>query len=760
MPSNPADSLLIEMRPRFQSAVASEATARARMLIAKKFRSGDQWPQAIRDLREGNGVSGVTATGPRPCLTIDRISQPIQQVVNQIKGAHFGIEVSPNGAGASDEIAELYEGYFRRMQNKARAEDPTGWAAEDAVVCGLGWFGLNSEYCNTEDDDQDLCQIRVDNSLSIYRDPGATPPVFRDGRFLFVTDHLTRDACQDRWRHFDVKSLEDFSSTGDAPLLWATDESVTIVQYWRLVYSEAKTPTGRTYLKPEVRWSTCSATQILEGYGSEKAQKDEGIWPGTRIPFFPVLGKLMNIDGVVIMQGMVDAAIDSQRMVNYMYSGAVELTALSSKDPIVVDPAAIEGWELIWQRSQVDSLALIPARSFHPDNPNLRFEKPYKMGSSSQIGAMVEMLARSEEGIKATTGIFDPSLGSANPSQKTKGGILALQQQADQGNSHWNEALKNTLIEYADEVMAALPTYLSRPGRIIEIEDKNGDLQRVMLNQPFTKNAKGHPMPVLLPGTDTPVMDPQQAQQLTQGVAQFFDTTKGGKYRVTATVGKSLANQREAQSQAIGELIQAAPEYMIPRIADVYVETLSFPGHQKIAERLKMGNTYAQDPNQAPDPMQLQQENQQLKAQNAELQKAADPNQTKLQIAAHGDALTLQVARENNQTKIVVAEIGAKVDAMIQQMVEDRALFRDIAGLNHEAQQAARQALHERAQQHHDSAHEVGMAAADHVRAIELADKQHQQALEQGAVSHDQQMESQTTPPPVAPNAQQGQPNE
>ncbi len=668
--------------------------------------------------------------------------------------------MSPNGAGASDEIAEIYEGYFRRMQNKARAEDPTGWAAEDAVVCGLGWFGLNSEYCNDEDDDQDLCQIRVDNSLSIYRDPGATPPVFRDGRFLFVTDHLTRDACKDRWPDFDIGSLEDFSSTGDAPILWATEESVTIVQYWRIVYAEQRTKSGRRIMKPEVRWSTCSATQILEGYGSEKAQKDEGIWPGTRIPFFPVLGKLMNIDGVVIMQGMVDAAIDSQRMVNYMYSGAVELTALSSKDPIVVDPAAIEGWELIWQRSQVDSLALIPARSFHPDNPSLRFEKPYKMGNSSQIGAMVEMLARSEEGIKATTGIFDPSLGSANPSQKTKGGILALQQQADQGNSHWNEALKNTLIEYADEVMAALPTYLSRPGRIIEIEDRNGELQRVMINQPFTKNDKGHPVPVLLPHTQTAVMDPEQAKMLTNGVSEFFDTTKGGRYRVTATVGKSLANQREAQSQAIGELIQAAPEYMIPRIADVYVETLSFPGHQKIAERLKMGNPYAQDPNAQPDPMQLQQENQQLKAQMQELQKAADPNQTRLAIAAHGDALDWQKAQLEAQVKIVVADIMTKNAAAIADMKAQIDVYAKIAGLTQEERLAEKAHMHDAAKVLHQSAHDLGMAAVQHSHATQQADQQHAQGLEAGAISHDQQMESQTTPPPVDPNAQQGQPHE
>ncbi len=747
------DALLTEMRDRFQTCISAEASSRQRMLLAKQFRGGNQWPDAIRQLREGNGTAGVTATGPRPCLTIDRISQPIQQVVNQIKGAHFSIEVLPNGGAATEAIAELYEGYFRRIQNKARAEDPTGWAAEDAVVAGLGWFGLNSEYCNDQDDDQDLCQIRVDNSLSVYRDPAATPPIFRDGRFAFVTDHLTRDAVKSRWPKFDVQSLEAFRGTGDQPATWGDEKTITIVCYWRIEYADAKAKSGRPIQKPTVKWSICSATQVLEGFGSGGAQDQEGIWPGKRIPLFPVVGKLMNIDGQVIMQGMVEPAMDSQRMVNYMYSGAVELTALSSKDPIVVDPAAIEGWELIWQRSQVDSLALIPARTWHPDNPNLRFEKPYKMGNSSQIAACVEMLQVSEEGIKATTGIFDPSLGSANPSQKTKGGILALQQQADQGNSHWIEAFKNTLVEYADEVITVLPHYLDRPGRIIQIEDKNGDTQHVMVNQPFTKGKDG-PQVVMHPDTGKPVMDPQVAAEITNGVSQFFDLTAGGQYAVTATVGKNLATQREAQSAAIGQLIEASPEYMIPRIADVYVETLSFPGHQKIAERLKMGNPFAQEANQAPDPVQLQQENQQLKAQMAELQKAADPNKTKLTIAAQGDALDWHKAQLEAQTKIAVADIMSKNAAAIADVKAQIDVYAKVAGLVQEERLAEKAHMKDAAQSMHDSAHELALGAAEHVRTKELADQQHQQALEQSQQGHQQALEQGAQPPPVDPNAQ------
>ncbi len=742
MPTDPNLPDLVLMREQFQSCVEAETPRRKLMLEAKKFSGGDQWPQAIKDLREGNGASGITASGPRPCLTIDRISQPIQQVVNQIKGAHFGVEVSPNGGGASDEVAEIYEGYFRRMQNRARAEDPTGWAAEDGVVSGLGWFGLNSEYCNDEDDTQDLCQERIDNSLSVYTDPSAVPPTFKDSRFAFVTEHLTKSACLARWEDFDGSSLEDFTSTGDNPGLWANKDTVTIVKWWRVVHTAKKLKSGRTVQVPEVRWSICCATQVLEGYGLPNQPPKTGIWAGKRIPLFPVVGKLRNIDGDVLMTGMVYPAIDAQRMVNYMYSGAVELTALSSKDPIVVDPAAIEGWEMIWQRAQVDSLALIPARSFHPDNPSLRFEKPYKMGASSQIGAMVEMLVRSEEGIKATTGIFDANLGKENSRDKSGRAILALQQQGDAGNSNWIEAYKNALIAFADEVIVALPHYLDTPGRILEILDKNEDAQRVMLNQPFTRGPNGQPQPVLNPQTQQPVMDPEEAKRLTDGVAKFLDLKKG-QYVVTAKVGKAKATQLDAANEAMGQLIEAAPEYMIPRIADVYVESLSFPGHMKIAERLKMGNPFAKDQNQQTADLQsVQAENEQLKAQMQDTQQLADKNKTdlekvKLQEVAESERRRAELDskeamnRADNETRLAVAELGAKVDRLTL-FLEERNRIGVQLGDQAEAA-AARE-------------HEVGMAGM-----------QHQQGLEASQVGHEQALEQAQTPPPIDPNAQLSQ---
>ena len=95
------DPVIAEARKRWKLSEEAEEAQRTRILAAKKFRAGDQWPEAIKIQREGSSaIQGVAAQPARPCLTIDRLSQPVRQLSNQIKQAAFSIEVMPNGFGA------------------------------------------------------------------------------------------------------------------------------------------------------------------------------------------------------------------------------------------------------------------------------------------------------------------------------------------------------------------------------------------------------------------------------------------------------------------------------------------------------------------------------------------------------------------------------------------------------------------------------------------------------------------------------------
>ena len=72
-------------------------------------------------------------------------------------------------------------------------------------------------------------------------------------------------------------------------------------------------------------------------------------WLGTRIPLFPVLGEELNIDGKCILRGIISEGMDAQRMVNYTYSGAMEIFALEPKSPWIAEAQTVAPFAAIWR---------------------------------------------------------------------------------------------------------------------------------------------------------------------------------------------------------------------------------------------------------------------------------------------------------------------------------------------------------------------------------------------------------------------------
>ena len=155
------DPLIVEARERWTRCADAENKQRARIILAKKFRSGDQWPTDIKVAREGgNAIAGMPPQPARPCLVVDRLSQPVRQASNTIKQADFSFDVEPNGGGADVEVADIYKGSFRKTLADSRGESPHEWAADQAIEGGIGWFRLRTDYVHeTWDGDPNAPEI-------------------------------------------------------------------------------------------------------------------------------------------------------------------------------------------------------------------------------------------------------------------------------------------------------------------------------------------------------------------------------------------------------------------------------------------------------------------------------------------------------------------------------------------------------------------------------------------------------------------------
>lgn len=737
MASRP-DALILEARQRWTLCQEAEETQRTAILEAKKFRAGDQWPEAIKIAREGgNAIQGQAPQPPRPCFVVDRLAQPCRQISNSIKNADFSFEVLPNSEGANEEVGELFQGYLRRVWNQARDESPVEWAADQAVEGGIGWFRIRTKYVHetwTGDPndpaifDQELCLERITNNLTVYCDPYADKPTRSDAQFLFVTEDLNKDEFERRYPDADLRGLEDMRGTGDAGKFlnaWVTKDAIRIAEYWRIVYAnrefvwtkkgkiyEGKAPKGeqvrmtRTMRVPTVKGSKINAFEELEAFA----------WAGSRIPLIPVLGEELNIDGRVKLRGVIEPGMDAQRMVNYTFSGAVEIFALANKNQPIVPAAAVQNYKAIWQSRNSVNWSYLPIDSH--DSEGRELPPPVFNSTPAPIQAAVQLMQVSEESVKASTTFFDASLGSLSPQQRSGTAIQSLQSQNDLATANYPDNVRRALV-YAGSLMVEVIPKITRKGQILSILGIDDEPEQVIAGQVFNYGLPGQQKqtrPQVSQG-----VSPEEAA-LSQGLHKFYDLNNG-TYSVTVDMGKATATKVEEGRAALGELIPHLPPEMAAVLTPEYIETINMPDAHKMAELARKAlppNLQPQQEGQQQNPQvqQLQQQVQQL--QQVIQSKTAEKQ---VEMKAQFDR-EVQIQQMKDATSIAVARINASKDAdktLVEAQEEQLATGLKIA---HEERMAAQ-----------DNAHEVGLAAQAHVHATIQDAQAHHQALEQTAQS-------------------------
>ena len=772
------DPIVSEARKRWARCDEAESSQRAAILAAKKFRAGDQWPEAIRLQRQGSqAIQGQAAQPPRPCLTIDRLSQPVRQISNTIKSASFAIDVLPNGHGADDDVADIYKGYLRRVQNLSRGESPIEWAADGAIEGGIGWFRILTEYVQTRwpDDqppdaslfDQEVRLGRIANNLTVYCDPSANKPTRADAQFMFVTEDLSRDEFRSRFKKgakdaaITEASLDAFVSTGDMPG-WVSDESVRIAEYWRVTYQDetwvqltsgvivkgdavpkdAVIAHRRTMRVPVVTCYIINAVEVLERYD----------WLGSHIPLIPILGEELNVDGKAVLRGVIQEGMDAQRMINYAYSGAIEIFALAPKSPFVAAAGQIDPYKGIWQTANIYNHAYLPYEPVAVGGEVL--PPPQRQTAEAPIEAAVALMQKSEEAVKATTLLDDPSLGSYNPQEHSGRAIEALQARADLNASLYPSNVTRALI-YAGELMIELIPKITRPGQLVQILGMDDEPEQVIVGQPFTEGPNG-------PQPSPPEVTPEIAA-LSKGLHKFYDL-KAGRYAVTAVAGKAEATRREAGASALGELIPKLPPEMAAVATPDYVEQLSFPGAHQIAEKLRkaLPPQLQQQEGDQPNVAQLQQQLQQaqqihdLMAKELEAKtQVIQTDQIKVQAQLKETAMNNASAEKRTliQATAQMLQTQAKLDA------EDARTFVDAMenrlGKVLELHMQKLQAVHDAASQGRSDAHDMLMSNLEHQQTLQQNQQAHAQALQQGQQQQQNTLEQQAQQAALQPTPQE-----
>lgn len=646
----------------------------------------DPWSEQAKAERAGQMVGGKPVP-PRPMLTIDKLGQPRQLIQNQFRQARLGINLHPTGVKANPETAQAIQGLYRSIEQMSHADQARGWAFSRARDAGMGFYRITTDYDDESGHPFDQV-IKIDRILyqsSVYLDPAAQKPDFRDGMFAFIVAWLPIDRFKALYPGADLPGESEamqFSAMAEITPDWVRQDgagkAIMVAEYWYKRYEKQTMvllEDGSTVIKEEQPkgWKAPEGaptrdhevTQVWYcklAPGGDPLQHLEGPREieGQYIPIVPVIAEEINpYDEKRCWQGIVRPNRDAVRSYNYAASTLIERMALEPKVPFIGVEGQFEGHEDEWGQANTRNFGTIEYKPVTiagtPAGPPQRAQIDSSGASLAVLG-----LQQFNDFIQSGTFAYDPSLGQSQPQRSGKA-IMAEQQQFESSSSGYLYNLADVSMPYeALIVLDLIPHVYNRPGRVVQILDGEGNTEQVMLNTPFMQDQEGVPME-MSPGMPAPQGAEVKEYNLTEGV-----------YSVDVTVGKSFQSLRQEGQQVIGEILQSHPE-MLPILGPLWAQMSDFPGSQEFKDLLIQLRAM-QFPNlgQPGSPEQMQAENAQLKQQMQQLQQqmqqATQMIQTKqveqqgaMQKAQLDSQTKLQTTQMDNEAKIAIAMLEGRL---------------------------------------------------------------------------------------------------
>jgi len=586
------DSEVTEMRDRFARAMESDSELRSLASEDVKFAfvPGEQWDAKLKAKRK-----------KRPCYEFNRLRQSIKQVVNEIRKQRPSIKVRAVEDGDRD-TAEVYAGLIRNIESVSNADTAYATACLMAGSGGFGAWRVTTDYADDSAFEQDIFIREIRNPFSVYFDPAAQEWDRRDGMFAFVTNLISRDEFKARWPDKDIVDFEG-AQAPDWHRDWYMEDKVRIAEYW---CKKPHTKTiclmsdGSTVDKAEVEpvldelaamGKTIIREREVKSYkvyqhivGGEGDLEPPTEWAGKFIPIVPIWGELINVDGRDVYSGMVRHSKDPAKAYNFNRTALIEQAANQPLAPYLVTPKQIEGYEGIWGEVLSENFPYLPV---NPDSA-MPGGLPQRIAAPQPNVAALELARLDAEDIKATTGIFDASLGAR--SNETSGrAILARQQEGDTANFDIVDNLARG-IKFTGEIIIDLIPKIIDTARTVRIIGQDGSEKAVKVNQEVLDEQTGQPV-------------------------KLNDLSRG-KYDVAVTVGPSYATQRLEAAEMGLNMLQGNRDpvlgllltrFLLKNSDSPFASELEKPIKKMLVTQgvLEPDEDTPPPPQQGPDPMQM-----------------------------------------------------------------------------------------------------------------------------------------------------------
>lgn len=474
--------------------------------LAGNADNGYQWPEQVRQAR---------ARDSRPCLTINQLPQFVRQVVNDARESRPSIKVYPV-EDADTQLADVVGGLIRSIEQDSDAETAYDTALESAVSCGIGYWRVLTTWADEKRSKQKLVIKRIRNRFAVHIDPACEDACGADARFVFIEDWLDR------------AQFEEEFGTADISILWEANNRIRVVEYFE---RDPKTQ--------QILWYKIGGNKIL----------DQRVWPGRFIPIIRVVGEEYDLGGKVIYASLVRNAKDAQRQINYWESCATEVIALSPRAPFIGAEGQFEGHEREWANANTTNYAYL---EYRPTTWNGQLAPPpQRQAFPSVPTGITQMMLTARDNLKATLGIYAPSLG-ATSSDTSGRAIMARQRAANLATFHFIDNLSRAIRHTGRILIDLVPKIYDTP-RMLRIIGEDGNAGVINL----------------------------------QRVAEIFRLNEKdwGQFDVTVSTGPAYATRRAETAQQMSQLLAANPK-LWDVAGDLLVKAFDWPDADKLAARL------------------------------------------------------------------------------------------------------------------------------------------------------------------------------
>lgn len=229
------DAFLRTARERYARAEAAEVKIREAATKDLRFLVSKQWDEDALAARRDPATNKML----RPALTFNKLPPFVHQVTNEQRKNRPGAKVSPQGGGADEATAEIYQGLIRHIEYNSQADVAYDTAFDYAVSSSFGYWRYTTEYVNRSTQ-QEIKIVRIKDPSSVRLDPDAEEPDCSDGMFGFIYRIMSREEFK-RAHPNSETAQTNFSPIGGfgAPD-WLVGENECIVAEYFQVELETK----------------------------------------------------------------------------------------------------------------------------------------------------------------------------------------------------------------------------------------------------------------------------------------------------------------------------------------------------------------------------------------------------------------------------------------------------------------------------------------------------------------------------------------